>query len=66
VSSKTTLIQTLQIRTGVLKNNSDSETTNNDWCLKNKTPIQTQQIRTCLLKNNPDSDTANKDTSPEK
>jgi hypothetical protein len=30
VSSKTTLIQTLQIRTGVLKNNSDSETTNND------------------------------------
>jgi len=30
VSTKTTLIQTLQIRTGVYKNNSDSDTTNKD------------------------------------
>jgi hypothetical protein len=31
---KITLIQTLQIRTGVYKNNSYSGTTNNDWCLQ--------------------------------
>ena len=47
---KTTLIQTLQIGTGVLENNSDSDTTNRDRGPRNNSDSDTINRDRCLQK----------------
>jgi hypothetical protein len=64
VSSRTSLVQTLQIERGVLKNNSESDTTNRERCPKKTSLIQTLQIERGVLKNISESDTTNRERCP--
>ena len=60
MSPKTTLIQTLEIRTGVYKNNSDSDRTNKDMSPE-KQPESDNINRDSCSKNISKSDTTNRE-----
>jgi hypothetical protein len=65
VSSKTTLNQTLQIERCVLKNISESDTTNREESSKTTLNCK-QQIERGVLKNISESYTTNKERCPQK
>ena len=60
MSLKATLNQTQQIERGVLKNNSESDTTNTERCPQVQLN-QTLQIERGVLKTNAESDTRNRE-----
>jgi hypothetical protein len=60
MSTETTLIETLQITTYLLKNNFNSDTTDKDWYTQNNPDSDTTNKDWCLQSNS-DADTTKKD-----